>query len=144
MEPRRIDIDGVTYELREWSPEDGERWLMRFVTVLGKNAGAFLSERIAVGAVLGAIDEQLLLDFWSTCRKYTARIGVDDRPNHEGEETVLILDRNGKSRFAVPYFAMFKLMREHAEGQYSDFFARLGELLGLSAMENDESPSPKE
>lgn len=138
----RVEIDGVKYELREWSPDDGERWLARLLVAFGRSTGSFGSEAAAIGAIFGALDEATILDFWTTCRKYTARIGEDDRKGHEGEETVLLLDR--KPRIAVPYFAMFTLMREHAEGQYSDFFARLPELLGLSVKTSDASSGPKE
>lgn len=142
MEPREIEIDGVTYELRPWSTDDGERWLVRLIVIFGRGAGAFASEGETIGALLGTLDEQTVLGFWETCRKYTVRIGADDRKGHEGERTELVLDR--KPRAAIPYFAMFKLMREHAEGQYGDFFGRLPELLGPSPRAASGSGSPTE
>ncbi len=126
MENRRITIDDTTYELRPWSYKDGRRWLYRLVGLLASASGVQASEPAAIGAVIASVDEQTFEAFADTCEKYTDLVSRGE----DGAERVQPLSKVASVHMRGRYVDMVVLMRAHIEGQFSDFFARVGELLG--------------
>jgi hypothetical protein len=129
MEPKRIELDGVVYELRPWTYADGKKWAFRLVRALAPAIGAHGTERDAIASVLDGIDEATLVAFSETCEGYTNLITHDDA----GRELVRPLSKVAAVHMAGRYWAMAALMKAHAEAQFGDFFARLGELFRSGA-----------
>ena len=134
MENQRITIDETTYELRPWSYKDGRRWLYRLVGLLasasahdGRQGQA--SESAAIGAVIASVDEETFEAFADTCEKYTDLVSRGE----DGGERVQALSKVASVHMRGRYVDMVVLMRAHIEAQFSDFFARVGELLGAGA-----------
>ena len=126
MENQRIMIDETTYELRPWSYKDGRRWLYRLVGLLASASGVQASESAAIGVVIASVDEETFEAFADTCEKYTDLVSRGD----DGTERVQPLSKVASVHMRGRYVDMVVLMRAHIEAQFSDFFARVGELLG--------------
>lgn len=137
-EPTRKEIDGVTYELRLWGVDEHHHWQFVFMALMGRVGVLAGSPHAAAYLMAATFDRDLYSQLWATCRKYTYRIGVDEK----GEPTLAQLEPlEVVKKVVTPAAAIVQLMNAHVELQYTDFFQRLPQLLG-AGMASSGSKSP--
>lgn len=127
-EARRIEVDDVAYRLRPWGYQDGRRWLFRLLsTISGLQVGG--GDAAQLGAILNHFGEKNFEELVEVCERYTDLV----QRSEDGRESIVPLAKVAKVHMRRRYVDLFMILRGHLEMEFTDFLARLPELLAKGA-----------
>jgi hypothetical protein len=140
VEPTRVQIGDETYQLRQWSVDDGDRWWFTLGYALAQLLPHVKKKKDGTGYTLALSEAQVfmelaqmlgvekMLEFGQVCRAYTDLVGRDP----QGRETVqplsqLPLQLRGKQD------VLTELMIAHGRAQFSGPLVRAFSRLGAAS-----------
>lgn len=139
---KRAVIGEDTYELRDWSADDGHEWFFRIVRLMLSVAGEYGTDASAFVGVVAGLDLPTFMSFRDACVKYTALVSRDAGGNELVQPLTAL-----KNQLRGKHVELLLLMRAHVEAQFSGPFSRLGDVfagLAPSLKASSKSESPKE
>jgi hypothetical protein len=119
---RRLEIEGRTYELRPWTPADGEPMSFRLLKIAVGVGGA----EDDVNSVLARVTEKDFADLRDLVVRYT---DIVTRDPSTGEELVRPLARH-REELAGRYQDLLALVVAHLQHEFGPFFSSLPTVLG--------------
>ena len=124
METETIDIDlnGNAWQLQinPWPYKSGQRWLIRFVKILGElafNKGT----NVTVDELLSRVSDTVLAEFVDECERQTVCVGPERKAVAFEKITPLLRAR---------YDITLRLAATHLRVTFGPFFASLGTVMG--------------
>ena len=118
----RVEIDGRVYELRPWSPADGEPMAFRLLRIAVGVGG----EQGNVEGILARVTDKDFTDLRDLVIRYT---DIVERDSVTGEELVVPLQRQ-REALAGRYQDLLALCLGHLRHEFGPFFSSLPTVLG--------------
>ncbi len=122
---KRVTISGQQYNLRPWSPDDGDSWFFRLSQV-ALSAAIGASSNAKAAAMLAAwqgMPVAMFMELRNVCIEYTDLIGDAD-----GKETILPL-REHKGILRGQFADLLNLISEHVELMFAGPFSEIVALM---------------
>lgn len=119
---RRIEIEGRVYELRPWTPADGELTAFRLLKIA--TGGDATDDGIS--GLLARVSDKDFADLRDLVVKYT---DVVTRDQDTGEELVRPLAKN-RTEIQGRYQDLLALVAGHVQHEFGPFFSSLPTVLG--------------
>lgn len=129
---RRIEIEGREYELRPWTPADGELMAFRLLKIVVAEGKEGISD------VLSGVSDKDFVDLRDLVVKYT---DVVTRDPETGEELVRPLSKN-RSEIQGRYQDLLALVAGHVRHEFGPFFSSLPTVLGSAVGKQKTAAGP--
>lgn len=121
MDARRIEVEGRVYELRAWTPQDGEPMAFRLLRLAATGA-----EGDGISAVLAQVSDKDFADLRDLALKYTDAVSRDPST---GEDLIVPLLRS-REALRGRYQDLIAIIVGHLEHEFGPFFSSLPTLFG--------------